>query len=465
MRERIAAYCRVSTASEEQMASLREQESFFSDYAKEHGLTLVRIYADGGRSGTRLANRPAFGEMMADARRGAFEILLVKDISRMARNVLDFLQTVRTLKQWGIDCRFLTANCSLADGEMLLTILAAVAQEESANLSKRVKFTKAHHARQGRVPNSVYGYRREKGELFSLTIDEAESEVVRRIYEYALDGWRSRRIARLLRAEGHLTKAGNLFGESSVRQILANSLYAGILRTHQTEVVDYLTGRRRVVPSEEQYTFLRPELAIVSEDTWHAVQKKRGAPRERGEAIGGEIVCAVCQKPFRRRRQGGDTILSCSKRSRLGKDTCCNRVRVSERELTESLGAWLAAYMTEARWQKAIKEAHKLSAATAENWRLRDRLCAKQETLLMAGVIERAEYLRRVVLIDEETNCSDGLASDGDSREAILRYMVSKEGRGRWLERVIVDTDGKITAVVRRTRLRRPSMLPAWEIL
>lgn len=219
MCKRAAVYCRVSTDSDEQLASLREQESFFKDYTVEHGLMLFRIYADSGRSGTRLANRTAFAEMMQDAKQGAFDVLLVKDISRMARNVLDFLQTVRTIKKLGIECRFLAANCTAGDGEMLLTILAAVAQEESANLSKRVKFTKEHHARQGRVPNCVYGYQRKAGDIFYMTIDEKESAVVRRIYAYAADGWGSRKIARILRMEGQLTKTGRLFAESSVRQL------------------------------------------------------------------------------------------------------------------------------------------------------------------------------------------------------------------------------------------------------
>ena len=95
MTKTVAAYCRVSTASNEQLASLGEQESFFRDYAREHGLTLYRIYADGGVSGTRLRDRRAFGDMMHDAKAGLFDLLLVKDISRMARNVLDFLSSVR----------------------------------------------------------------------------------------------------------------------------------------------------------------------------------------------------------------------------------------------------------------------------------------------------------------------------------------------------------------------------------
>lgn len=463
MGKRVAAYCRVSTATDEQLASLAEQESFFADYAAEHDMLLYRIYADGGRSGTRLARRSAFAEMMADARCGAFEVLLVKDISRMARNVLDFLQTVRTLKKLGIDCRFLTANCSAGDGELFLTILAAVAQEESANLSRRVKFTKDHHARLGRVPNRVYGYRREKGELFCLTIDEAESEVVRRIYDCALDGWGSRKIARLLATEGVLTQAGHLFSESSVRQILANPLYAGILRTHQTEVADYLTGQRRTVPLEEQYTFVRTDLAIVSEADWQAVQKRKKAARILPKTSGGKMVCDICRKAFRRRGQGADTVWSCATRSRLGKDACPNSVRVRERELTDALYTWLDAYITQPRWEKALRRAADPSSGMAEKMRERQRRRARQEALLLTGAIGRTEYLRRIELIDEETVSGRPTLFACDMRKAVLMHMVSQEVRGRWIESISVSTSGKLTVALRTPQMRGQTMLPDWE--
>lgn len=460
MRRRAVAYCRVSTESAEQLASLREQEAFFVDYAKGAGLTLVRVYADSGKSGTRLASRRAFAKMMADAKAGAFDLLLVKDISRMARNVLDFLQTVRTLKKLGIECRFVTANCSAGEGELFLTILAAVAQEESANLSKRVKFTKDYHARLGRVPSRVYGYRREKGDLFRLTIDEAESAVVRRIYGYAAAGWGSRRIACLLRAEGHLTRTGRLFGESSVRQILGNPLYAGILRTHQTEVCDYLTGERCRIPVAEQYTFLRPELAIVSKELWQAVSDKRRGRQAAELTAGGKVlVCGACHKPFRRRQVGTDTVWSCATRSRLGRDACPNQTRIRDSVLSETLYAWLDAYVTQARWQEA-KEMAQTRAEEGERRKRKRELQKKQEVLYLSGAIDEAEYRRRILLL----GVSESVAGDagGADRELVLRRMVSEQARRLWIERAEVGCDGKV-AVSLLPPMRKQSMLPDWE--
>lgn len=434
------------------MASLGEQESFFADYAAEHGLRLHRIYADGGVSGTRLKDRRAFGEMMDDAKSGAFDLLLVKDISRMARNVLDFLTSVRELKRLGIDCRFVTANCSSGEGELFLTILAAVAQEESANLSRRVKFTKDHHARQGRVPNRVYGYDRERGELFTMTVNEREAEVVRRIYQLALDGWGSRQIARLLQTEGVLTKSGRLFGESSVRQILSNPLYCGTLRTHQTEVSDYLTGERRRIAQEEQYTFRRSEWAIVSEETWRAVQagrRRQGGGRcEMHRSI---LVCDACGRPFRRRSSAGGIVYSCGKRSREGASACPNRTTICEDDLRDALGRWLEGWLSPARWEEVLRCTRTADERAAEAERRRADRRRRQEALLASGAISAGEYMRRCALIDDEARSCGALAAGGRtaSREAVLACMTEEAVRSRWIREMRVGESGGLTVVLR----------------
>lgn len=453
MTKRVAAYCRVSTASHEQLASLGEQESFFRDYAREHGLVLHRIYADGGVSGTRLRDRHAFGEMMADAKKGAFDLLLVKDISRMARNVLDFLQSVRELKHLGIDCRFLTANCSSGEGELFLTILAAVAQEESANLSKRVKFTKDYHARMGRVPNRVYGYDRTDGELFSMAINEREAIVVRRIYHLASEGWGSRRIARLLTAEGVLTKSGRLFGESSVRQILASPLYCGILRTHQTEVIDYLTSERRAVPLDEQYTFYRPEWAIVSEEVWRAVEAKRSRLKKSHCMIGHNLlVCAVCKRAFRRRTQKESIVHTCGKRDREGKGACPNRTRITDEHLTEALSAWLIAWLSPRRWTEVTRLAQKLSAESTAQLRLmHEKRRQRQDALLLAGAITTEEYHRRCTLLADEARASGAIepSTHLGERDTVCTRMAEGAYRTRWIRSITVGADGALSVILR----------------
>ena len=196
----IAAYCRVSTDKADQLNSLEAQKEFFSEYTKRTGDTLVRLYADEGISGTKIKNRKEFLRMMSDAEHGLFDMVVVKDISRFARNTVDLLQNVRKLKSLGIETQFLTANMtSMGNSEFVLTIFGALAQEESANTSKRVKFGKKMNAEKGRVPNIVYGYDKTIGDYFNLAINKEESKVVQQIYKwYTEEGYGAAKIANML---------------------------------------------------------------------------------------------------------------------------------------------------------------------------------------------------------------------------------------------------------------------------
>ena len=156
---RMVGYGRVSTDHEEQRDSLEHQQAFFQDFARARGHTLVRVYADQGISGKWLKKRDGFLQMLRDAERGEFELVVVKDISRFARNTVDSLESIRRLKALGIECIFVNNSLKvLGESEFIVTIMAAIAQEESANLSKRVKFGKDITSRKGRVPPRIYGY-------------------------------------------------------------------------------------------------------------------------------------------------------------------------------------------------------------------------------------------------------------------------------------------------------------------
>ena len=204
----VAAYCRVSTDKSDQLNSLEAQKKFFMEYTEKNGHNLVRLYADEGISGTKTKNRKEFLRLMRDAEQGLFEMVVVKDISRFARNTVDFLQNIRTLKALGIETTFLTSNMTvLGQSEFVLTIFGALAQEESANTSKRVKFGKRLNAERGKVPNIVYGYDKIAGDYFNLSINEQEAKVIRQIYDWYLNGgYGSAKIANMLNAQGLKTK-------------------------------------------------------------------------------------------------------------------------------------------------------------------------------------------------------------------------------------------------------------------
>ena len=240
------ADCCVSTDKEDQLNSLEAQKEFFSEYTNRTGDNLVRLYADEGISGTKIKNRKEFLRMMADAEHGLFDMVVVKDISRFARNTVDLLQNVRKLKALGIEKQSLTANMtSMGNSEFILTIFGALAQEESANTSKRIKFGKKLNAEKGRVPNIVYGYDKTIGDYFHLTINQEEAAVVRQIFQwYIKDGYGTAKISTFLNDRGLKTKRNCAWSQTAVCRILTNELYTGKVINGKQEVKDFLTGQR-----------------------------------------------------------------------------------------------------------------------------------------------------------------------------------------------------------------------------
>ena len=167
---------------------------------------------------------------MKEAENGCFDILFVKDISRFARNAVDFLQSIRELKALGIQCRFVNSNLSTEDGEFTLGILALISQEESANLSKRVKFGKAKNAENGKVPNVIYGYNKINGDLFNLEVNNNEAEIIKRIFDmYTEFGYGTGAIAECFNNEGLRTRRGCLWSQNAIGRILTNYIYNGVV--------------------------------------------------------------------------------------------------------------------------------------------------------------------------------------------------------------------------------------------
>ena len=169
---KIAAYCRVSTEKEAQIDSLEKQIEFFNEFTKKNGYELYKLYADEGISGKQIKHRKQFQQMMLDAKAKKFDKVVVKDVSRFARNTVDLLQSVRELKSYNVQVDFLNNGEVMEGGsEFILTILGAMAQQESANMSKRVKFGKDITAQKGRVPNIVFGYDKMPNERYILKVN------------------------------------------------------------------------------------------------------------------------------------------------------------------------------------------------------------------------------------------------------------------------------------------------------
>ncbi len=354
----IAAYCRVSTDKEDQLNSLEAQKEFFSEYTQRTGDNLVRLYADEGISGTKIKNRKEFLRMMSDAERGLFDMVVVKDISRFARNTVDLLQNVRKLKALGIETQFLTANMTnMGNSEFVLTIFGALAQEESANMSKRVKFGKKINAEKGRVPNIVYGYDKTIGDFFNMAINEEEAAVIRQIYHwYIEDGYGAAKIANMLNERGLKTKRNCQWSQNATCRILTNELYTGKIINGKQEITDFLTGQRANKNETEWLVMNKPELRIIEPEVFEQAQQimaarhksfKLDGKRESNKHLFSTIIkCKECGWSFRRTvRTYKNTYIRwvCSGHNGRGADSCPNAMTVDEFELI----AVLQEYFTE----------------------------------------------------------------------------------------------------------------------
>lgn len=357
---RVVAYCRVSTNKDEQLDSLEAQQTFFAEYAKKNGYRLVHIYADEGKSGTKMKNRTQLLRMLSDAGRGEFDMVLIKDVSRLARNTLDFLTSIRKLKALGIKVIFVNYDqTSSESSEFMLTLLSAMAQEESANTSKRIKFGKKINAEQGKVPNLVFGYDKIPGEYFTLHENPEEAKVVRRIFDwYCNQNMGANKIAMELNRLGVKTKRGSNWSQNAVSRILSNPLYIGRVINGKQEVEDFLTSRRGDKPAEQWLVVERPELALIERDLFDQAQRILQQNRETFKASGERrsqrhifsklIRCTCCGASFRRverKTQKRSVYWVCTGRNANGADYCPNKTKIDETELLASIRDYFASIL------------------------------------------------------------------------------------------------------------------------
>ena len=246
---RVAAYCRVSTEYEEQESSYEVQVEHYTNYIKSNPeWEMVEVYADDGISGTNTKKRDEFNRMIEDCKAGKIDMILTKSISRFSRNTVDCLKYTRELKDMNIAVFFEKENINTLDakGEVLMTIMAALAQQESESLSANVRLGIQFRNQQGKVQinhNWFLGYT--KDENGKLIIVPEEAAVVQRIYAEYLDGRSFLQIKRGLEADGVLNGAGHQkWHESNIKQILTNEKYIGDALLQKTYTVNTLEKKR-----------------------------------------------------------------------------------------------------------------------------------------------------------------------------------------------------------------------------
>lgn len=313
---RVAAYCRVSTDKTDQANSLESQQRYFNEYIKRNPLwELYNIYVDDGISGTSTKKRVAFNQMIEDAKGGKFDLIITKEISRFARNILDSIGYTRELKNLGVGVIFLNDNINTLDNdaEMRLAFFSTMAQEESRKTSERVKWGLRRQMEKGVVlGRDMLGYDVRNGQLI---INEEGAETVRLIYHKFLDeGKGAHRIARELREEGVKTSTRMKdWSYTVILRILRNEKYCGDLVQQKTYTPDYLSHKKKRNYGEmETVEIHNHHEPIISRERFEAVQREleRRSPAEstvkafaNRYALSGKIVCGECGAGFVRRQK------------------------------------------------------------------------------------------------------------------------------------------------------------------
>lgn len=297
-KRRVAAYARVSTLFEEQASSYQTQVNYYNDYISgRQDWQLVKVYADEGISATSTKNREGFKEMIQTAMDGKIDLIITKSISRFARNTVDSLQTIRKLKERGVEVYFEKENIWTFDskGEVLLTIMSSLAQEESRSISENVKWAARKKFAEGKV--SIV-YSRFLGYDKDFKINEEEAAIVRKIYGWFLQGYSYEAISRELINGGYRTASGSgKWNGATVKRILTNEKYKGDALLQKGYTSDYLTKKRVVNNGEvQQYYVSEHHDPIIDPEVYDRVQVEIANRTERrsGYAFSGKLICGEC---------------------------------------------------------------------------------------------------------------------------------------------------------------------------
>ena len=331
-KKRVAAYARVSSGKDAMLHSLSAQVSYYSDLIQRHDEWLyVGVYADEAKTGTK-DSREDFRRLIADCRAGKIDMVITKSISRFARNTVTLLQTVREFKAMEVDIYFEEQNIHTlsGDGELMMTILASYAQEESRSASENQKWRIKRNFEQGIPWNGVMlGYRLHNGR-FEILKDEAE--LVRRIYSEYLSGSGYATIAKRLNEDGILPRYGRHWVQSGISKILSNYAYTGNLILQKTYCENHLTKRTIINKGQlPRYHVEGSHEAIIDMDIYSAVQaeKARRAARfnrkpkpRKAYPFTGLMVCDICGKNYRRKITKTGPVWICATFNTLGKEHC-----------------------------------------------------------------------------------------------------------------------------------------------
>lgn len=307
-KRRVAGYARVSTDKDEQFTSYEAQIDYYTQMIQKNPeWEFVQVYTDEGITGTSIKHRDGFNRMVADALAGRIDLIVTKSVSRFARNTVDSLVTIRKLKEHGVECFFEKEGIYTFDGkgELLLTIMSSLAQEESRSISENVTWGQRKRFADGKVSfgySSFLGYDRGAKKGDPPVINEEQAVIVRRIYNLFMQGKTTWTIAQTLTKEGIPTPTGkSKWAVSTIESILTNEKYKGAAILQKTFTVDFLTKTMKPNEGEvPQYYVENSHPAIIDPEEWEVVQnefarrKTLGGRYSGNSILASRIICGDC---------------------------------------------------------------------------------------------------------------------------------------------------------------------------
>jgi len=430
---RVAAYARVSTDSEEQQTSYTAQVDYYTKYIKERAdWKFISVYTDEGISAVNTKKRDGFNTMIADALAGKIDLIVTKSVSRFARNTVDSLVTVRKLKEKGVEVYFEKENIYTLDskGELLITIMSSLAQEESRSISENVTWGQRKRFADGKVSlpyKSFLGF--EKGDDGLPKIVEKEAEVVRQIYRLFMEGKTPRKIATILTEKGIPTPKGKeKWQVTTILSILTNEKYKGSALLQKKFTVDFLTKKQKINEGEvPQYFVENSHEAIIEPLEFDMVQAELARRKELGKSyscnsiFSSKIVCGECgdfygSKVWHSNSKYKRTIWQCN--NKFKGDKKCNTPHLYEEDI-------------KAEFIKAFNELLQNKEEILDNCRLIQATltdCSKidKEITDLQSKLEVIEGLTRKLVDDNSCNVIDQNEYISKYEAHLKRYETSK---------------------------------------
>lgn len=497
---RVTYYARVSSDTDEQINSLDNQIAYYEDLIKKNtAWTYVPGYVDEGLSGISTKKRKHFNEMIADAKDGAFDLIITKEISRFARNTLDSLQYTRELLGWGVGVFFQNDNINTLDedAELRLTIMSSIAQDELRKLSSRVKFGHQQAIKSNVVLGNsrIFGYQKDDKHL---VIDESQAPMVRDLFRlYATGDYSMKQLEKIFYEQGYRNYNGNKIAHSTLSGIISNPKYKGYYVGNKVRIVDMFTKKQKFLPPEEWVMFkdetgeLVP--AIVSEELWDRANevltrrsedvKNRQGICNHANLLTGKLYCAHCGTAYYRRESKSkdgkvNSKWVCSNKINNGADACPS-FPIYEDEIKPILfevfsetkvdvEALLASYEEMFRSMEADDETKGQMEEQKRIIELADQKKNKLLELVTTGAITTANFKSMTAACDREAEEAQKTLTELEEQQftkeeyrkhigevkarldAAVRDastgMITNEFVAQYIDKIIVTSDGNDTA-------------------